>query len=70
MFSQGYSPDDILKAYDILKEEAFWQNKPLTMMSLAKQIGEVLKGGANREHIKAGRNPEDYTDPDSLYYTD
>jgi len=52
MFGQGYSPDDILKAYDILKEVKFWQNKPLTMMSLQNQIGEVIKQKDGRQTIK------------------
>ncbi len=42
LFQQGYTPDLILKAYDLLKAQKFWADKTLTIPSLANQIGEIL----------------------------
>jgi phage replication O-like protein O len=40
MLQHGYTPSEILGCYDYLKAQPFWQDKPLTMMSVKGQIGE------------------------------
>ncbi len=52
MFGQGYLPEDILKVYDIMKQDKFWKSKPLTLMTVANNIGEVLKNGDKQQPIK------------------
>lgn len=47
MFKEGYTPEQILNAYDQLKAEPFWQAKTLTINSVATQIGEIIHGGNN-----------------------
>lgn len=49
-FQNGYCPAQIIKAYDLMKAEPFWATKSLTLMSVAKQIGEVLQNGGNGKH--------------------
>lgn len=57
MLQENCTPDDIIKAYDLIKEQPFWQNKCLTMMSVRKDIHDVLK----RENGKQGKK---YTSTD------
>jgi len=40
MLRQGYTPSEILSCYDHVKADPFWQDKPVTMMSVKKRIGE------------------------------
>lgn len=42
MFRQGYTPEKINKAFDMMYAEPFWANKPLTLMTVAKQIGAMF----------------------------
>lgn len=41
LFKQGYTPEQIIKAYDTMNAQPFWSDKPLTIMSVAKQIGAM-----------------------------
>lgn len=52
LFKNGYCPEQIIKAYDYMKKEPFWATKTLTLMSVSKQIGEVLKNGENIRYTK------------------
>jgi hypothetical protein len=36
----GYSPTDVVQCYSDLKAQPFWKDKPLSLSSLKKQIGE------------------------------
>jgi Domain of unknown function (DUF4373) len=38
-----YSPEQIIKVWQMMKSEEFWKNKELNMMSVQKQIGAKLK---------------------------
>lgn len=44
MLKQGYTGEQILGAYDALKQDEFWRNKLLNMQSVKAQIGEIAKG--------------------------
>jgi phage replication O-like protein O len=50
MLRQGYTPSEITGCYDHLKQQTFWRDKALPMMSVQKQIGEW------RKHNQAGRD--------------
>jgi hypothetical protein len=45
MLKKEYTPELILKTWDILKADKFWQGKELFMMTVESQIGAVLKLG-------------------------
>lgn len=36
----GYTPDEVKQCYAALKSQPFWKDKPLSLASLKKQIGE------------------------------
>lgn len=40
----GYTPNDIQQCYAALKLQPFWKDKPLSLTSLKKQIGEWKQG--------------------------
>jgi len=62
-----YTPDQIIQAWEQMKQDNFWQGKELTMMSVESQIGAVLKDGTHRQSPGRVRtSPDDYTDPDEL----
>jgi hypothetical protein len=46
MLKHEYTVEQILFAYDILKQDKFWRDKLLSMQSVKAQIGEIVKGGA------------------------
>jgi hypothetical protein len=56
MLGQGFASDQILKAYDELKRDDFWERRFLSMRSVQKQIGEIYKKGAKR----VARRPRSY----------
>lgn len=60
MLKEEHKPESILKAYDILKSQPFWQDKNLSLMKVRIEINEVLKGGNNQK----GRLPTNYTTPE------
>lgn len=64
MLKEKFSPDEILKAHDLIKQQPFYSDKPVTMMVVFKNIYEVLKNGANKQ--RPGKLPEKYPDPDDL----
>jgi phage replication O-like protein O len=45
MLKEGYAVGDILDTYDAMKLDSFWADKFLSMQSVKKQIGEILKKG-------------------------
>lgn len=64
LFGQGYKPNDILKAYDLLKSQPFWADKLLTLAKLQSQIGEVLKDGAYKTNPRKVRAHDKFTSPE------
>jgi len=48
MLRQGYLVEEILGAYDRLKQDEFWRDKLLNMQSVKAQIGEIFRG--RRQH--------------------
>jgi len=51
LFRQDYTPNQIIKAFDTMYLEPFWSDKPLTLMTVAKQIGAMLSKSGDGEHI-------------------
>jgi hypothetical protein len=50
MLAEGFHPKQILRAYDLIKKQPFYQDKNLSMMQVRKDIHEVLKGkGVKRD---------------------
>lgn len=45
MLGEGYPPAAIMAGYAAAKEDPYWQTRPLSLMSLRKQIGHLLAGG-------------------------
>jgi hypothetical protein len=45
----GYTPDDVIGCYRKLKADKFWSDKPLSLQSVKKQIGEWK---SNNVHIE------------------
>ncbi len=48
MLKQGYMVEQILGAYDKLKQDEFWRDKLLSMQSVKAQIGEIFR--ERRQH--------------------
>jgi hypothetical protein len=70
MLKAGYTPKQIIEAWQKLKEDKFWQDKELFMMTVESQIGAVIKGvkvGTNQQR-PPGKLPKHYTDPEDLRY--
>ena len=44
LFKQGYTPEQIIKTFDTMNSQPFWSDKPLTLMTVAKQIGALMNG--------------------------
>ncbi|MDD4985436.1 MAG: hypothetical protein PHQ43_06555, partial [Dehalococcoidales bacterium] len=49
MLKQGYMAEQILGAYDRLKQDEFWRDKLLNMQSVKAQIGEIFRGRRSDE---------------------
>ena len=66
--SGKYSPEQIISAWERLKEDKFWQGKELFMMSVESQIGAIIKDGQTGTHQQRppGKVPTHYTNPDAL----
>jgi len=47
-----YTPDQILKTYEKLKADKFWQDKELFMMTVESQIGAALNGAGENNPPK------------------
>lgn len=43
MLKNDYTPENMLFVYDELKKEEFWKEKPISMQTVKKYIGEKLK---------------------------
>ena len=61
-----YTPDQIISTWQKLKQDKFWQDKELYIMSVESQIGAVLKNGTYRQNPRAVKSPAQYTDPNAL----
>jgi len=70
----GYTPEEICGCWEWLKEQEFWQEKPLSMQTVAKNIGEyrnskndtVKHNGHKKTDIIPRSHPHDqYTEKDS-----
>ncbi|MDD4986668.1 MAG: hypothetical protein PHQ43_12985, partial [Dehalococcoidales bacterium] len=48
MLKQGYLAEQILGAYDRLKQDEFWRDKLLNMQSVKAQVGEIFR--ERRQH--------------------
>jgi hypothetical protein len=59
MLRQGYLVEEILGAYDRLKQDEFWRDKLLNMQSVKAQIGEIFRGRRQHEQHeqREGRQP-------------
>jgi len=64
-----YTPDQITNAWQRLKQDKFWQDKELFMMTVESQIGAVLKNGTYQQNPRAIKKPEEYTTPDTLRHS-
>lgn len=64
-----YTPTQIIETYQRLKQDKFWQDKELYMMSVESQIGAVLKNGTHRHNPRTIKSPEEYTDPNVLRHS-
>ena len=67
MLKQGYVVEQILGAYDKLKQDEFWRDKLLNMQSVKAQIGEIFRGRRSDEQQESrkGREPPAHK-PDPL----
>jgi hypothetical protein len=45
MLGDGYEPGAIMAAYKAAKLDPYWAARPLSLMSLAKQIGHLVSAG-------------------------
>ena len=67
LLKQGYTVEQILNAYDVLKGDQFWADKFLNMQSVKTQIGEIskAKGGKGGTHRGSPRGiPTKYKTPE------
>lgn len=74
MLNNEFSVDDILTAYDKLKQDSFWEAKFLHMQTVRKEINDVLKSGGNNgsgkgfgKHKGYNAIPTKYTTPEEFY---
>ncbi len=68
MLKQGYMVEQILGAYDKLKQDEFWRDKLLNMQSVKAQVGEIFRGRSEHEQRESRTKPYDWhetsTEPD------
>lgn len=64
MFAEGFTPEQILYAYDIIKTQPFFKGKALTMLHVYKEIYEVLRDGKDTGHAKKIAHHKAYPRPD------
>ena len=55
-----YTPDKIIETWQLMKQDKFWADKELYMMSVESQIGAVQSGTHKQS---AGKSTKLYTDP-------
>jgi len=58
-----YSPSQIIETWQTMKQDKFWADKELYMMSVESQIGAVQSGTHKQG---AGKLPKTYTNPEEL----
>lgn len=51
MLVEGLTPQDILRAYDLIKKQPFFVDKNLSMMQVRKDVHEVLRSGKDWKHL-------------------
>lgn len=63
LLSHDYTTDEIMAAYLWLKQQPWWRDKALTMMSLAGQIGEwkQQRNGGNNGAVRQHPQQDDVT---------
>lgn len=54
MLKAGYTPNQILAAYDRLMAQPFWRGKHLPMQSIKNQIGALMKISAGTHEDRTG----------------
>ncbi len=55
MFSQHYTAAEILQCYSSLKDQPFWADKPVSMMTVGSQIGEWKANQNGQRNTPAGK---------------
>jgi len=70
MLLEKFTPDQILQAYDLIKQQLFYQDKNLSMMAVRKDIHEVLKDGKNRADNKEHGESEGTAGKDKSKFTE
>ncbi len=68
MLRQGYMAEQVLGAYDRLKQDEFWRDKLLNMQSVKAQIGEICRERRQHEQRESragagGRHTQPTTEP-------
>ena len=63
LLGHGYTPEEIVACYHWLKQQPWWRDKGLYVMTVAAEIGEWKKrqggnDGANRGHLEPSRPAE------------
>jgi hypothetical protein len=48
MLEENFTPEQIIQAYDLMKKQNFYRDKYLSMMTVRKDIHEVLKNGTHQ----------------------
>lgn len=70
MLKAGYKPEQIIEAWQRLKQDKFWQDKELFMMSVESQIGAIRKSGTrkgnNKGNSRALPSRDSYEDPEAF----
>jgi hypothetical protein len=54
MLKQGYGVEQIMGAYDKLKQDEFWRDKLLNMQSVKAQIGEIFRDRSKHGQQESG----------------
>ncbi len=64
---QGYSSEQFLACWEILKKDPFWQNKWLPLTKVVENLGEFTKGRLHSGPTKTSiRLPTHYTRPEDV----
>ena len=58
MLNKGFAPEQILDTWSIMKQDKFWADKELFMMSVESQIGAKLNGASKYTSGKYGSKVE------------
>ena len=63
MLKAGYTPEIILKTWDTMKEDNFWSDKELTMMTLKGQIGAKVNAKSKTGFGRRAGEETRYSEP-------